>query len=61
MSDKLSFQVGQWFDLVIYTASMEIYGAAVSDKLDMGRGLLIRRYFRQVSALGMDILHFDQY
>jgi len=37
----------QWFDLVVYTASMEIYGAAVADKLDMGRNLLTRRYFRQ--------------
>jgi len=39
--------VGQWFDLVVFTASMEIYGTSVADKLDRGRGLLSRRYFRQ--------------
>lgn len=46
--DEWFFKVGQWYDLVIFTASMEIYGAAVSDKLDKGRGMLRRRYFRQV-------------
>lgn len=40
--------VGQWYDLVIFTASMEIYGAAVAEKLDANRGLLKRRYYRQV-------------
>lgn len=39
--------VSQWFDLVIFTASMEIYGASVADKLDDGRGILQRRYYRQ--------------
>ena len=39
--------VSQWFDLVIFTASMEIYGTSVADKLDRGRGLFSRRYFRQ--------------
>jgi CTD nuclear envelope phosphatase 1 len=39
--------VSQWYDLVVYTASMEVYGSAVADKLDRGRGLLKRRYFRQ--------------
>ncbi|KAK0395763.1 hypothetical protein QR680_001416 [Steinernema hermaphroditum] len=39
--------VSQWFDLVVFTASMEIYGTSVADKLDKGRGLLARRYFRQ--------------
>uniref|UniRef100_A0A915LLA9 Mitochondrial import inner membrane translocase subunit TIM50 n=1 Tax=Meloidogyne javanica TaxID=6303 RepID=A0A915LLA9_MELJA len=39
--------VSCWFDLVIFTASMEIYGASVADKLDQGRGILQRRYFRQ--------------
>jgi len=39
--------VSQWYDLVIFTASMEIYGTAVADKLDRGRGLFSRRYFRQ--------------
>lgn len=39
--------VSQWYDLVIFTASMEIYGAAVADKLDNNRGILRRRYYRQ--------------
>uniref|UniRef100_A0A914WCL9 CTD nuclear envelope phosphatase 1 homolog n=2 Tax=Plectus sambesii TaxID=2011161 RepID=A0A914WCL9_9BILA len=39
--------VSQWYDLVIFTASMEIYGTSVADKLDRGRGMLSRRYFRQ--------------
>lgn len=39
--------VSQWFDLVIFTASMEIYGSSVADRLDRGRGILARRYFRQ--------------
>ncbi|WKX97178.1 hypothetical protein Q1695_013109 [Nippostrongylus brasiliensis] len=39
--------VSQWFDLVVFTASMEVYGTHVADKLDNGRGILNRRYFRQ--------------
>lgn len=39
--------VSQWYDLVVFTASMEIYGAAVADKLDSSRGMLKRRYYRQ--------------
>ncbi|MFH4978374.1 hypothetical protein AB6A40_005083 [Gnathostoma spinigerum] len=39
--------VSQWFDLVIFTASMEVYGSSVADKLDNGKGILRRRYFRQ--------------
>jgi len=39
--------VSQWYDLVVFTASMEIYGTAVADKLDKGRGMFQRRYFRQ--------------
>jgi CTD nuclear envelope phosphatase 1 len=39
--------VSQWYQLVIFTASMEIYGSAVSDKLDAGKHMLDRRYFRQ--------------
>ena len=42
--------VSQWYDLVIFTASMEIYGAAVAEKLDAKRGLLNRRYYRQVNS-----------
>ncbi|KAI3415352.1 CTD nuclear envelope phosphatase 1A [Globodera pallida] len=39
--------ISQWFDLVVFTASMEIYGSSVADRLDKGRGILQRRYFRQ--------------
>uniref|UniRef100_A0A1I7RWE0 CTD nuclear envelope phosphatase 1 homolog n=1 Tax=Bursaphelenchus xylophilus TaxID=6326 RepID=A0A1I7RWE0_BURXY len=39
--------VSQWYDLVVFTASMEVYGTSVADKLDRGRGWLNRRYFRQ--------------
>jgi hypothetical protein len=35
------------YELVVFTASMEIYGAAVADKLDDNRGILRRRYYRQ--------------
>lgn len=39
--------VSQWFDLVVFTASMEVYGSAVTDKLDRNKGILSRRYYRQ--------------
>ena len=45
--------LGSWlyvlldYDLVVFTASKEIYGAAVADKLDNGRNILRRRYYRQ--------------
>lgn len=32
---------------MVFTASMEIYGAAVAEKLDNNRGILRRRYYRQ--------------
>ena len=35
-------QVSQWFELVVFTASMEIYGTAVADKLDGNQGMLNR-------------------
>ncbi|XP_022244794.1 CTD nuclear envelope phosphatase 1A-like isoform X2 [Limulus polyphemus] len=40
-------KVSQWYELVVFTASMEIYGAAVADKLDNNRGILRKRYYRQ--------------
>ncbi|XP_030842774.1 CTD nuclear envelope phosphatase 1A [Strongylocentrotus purpuratus] len=43
--------VSQWFELVVFTASMEIYGSPVVEKLDNGRGLLQRRYYRQHCTL----------
>lgn len=45
--------VSQWYELVVFTASMEIYGAAVADKLDGGKSILRRRYYRQHCNLDM--------
>lgn len=39
--------ISKWYDLVVFTASMEIYGSAVADFLDDNRGILTRRFFRQ--------------
>lgn len=39
--------VAQWFDLVVFTASMEVYGKAVCDKLDEKRVIFKKRYYRQ--------------
>ena len=40
------------FDLVVFTASMEVYGTHVADKLDRGRNILNRRYsFYHLSRL----------
>lgn len=47
-----SLQVSQWYELVVFTASMEIYGSAVADKLDNNRNILKRRYYRQVTPCG---------
>lgn len=49
-STCLFLQVSLWYELVVFTASMEIYGAAVADKLDANRGILKRRYYRQVGS-----------
>ncbi|XP_040578419.1 CTD nuclear envelope phosphatase 1 isoform X3 [Lepeophtheirus salmonis] len=43
--------VSQWYDLVVFTASMEIYGTAVADRLDNNTGILSRRYYRQHCTL----------
>ena len=32
--------VNQWYELVMFTASMEIYGSAVADKLDDSKSIL---------------------
>ena len=45
---RVCTQVSQWYELVVFTASMEIYGSAVADKLDNNRNILKRRYYRQV-------------
>ncbi|XP_051540899.1 CTD nuclear envelope phosphatase 1B isoform X2 [Myxocyprinus asiaticus] len=46
--------VSQWYELVVFTASMEIYGSAVADKLDNNKGILKRRYYRQHCTLDSD-------
>lgn len=43
----MKIKVSEWYDLVVFTASLEIYGAAVADHLDRNRKILNRRYFRQ--------------
>ena len=44
-------KVSKWYELVVFTASMEIYGTAVADKLDTREGILRRRYYRQHCTL----------
>nr|ACO11282.1 Serine/threonine-protein phosphatase dullard-A [Caligus rogercresseyi] len=43
--------VSQWFELVVFTASMEVYGTAVADKLESKSGILKGRYYRQHCTL----------
>ncbi len=38
--------MAQWYDLVVFTASIQSYGDPVIDFLDQGRGLFARRLFR---------------
>ncbi|XP_021955386.1 CTD nuclear envelope phosphatase 1 [Folsomia candida] len=45
--------VSKWYDLVVFTASMEIYGAGVADKLDANRKILHTRYYRQHCTLDL--------
>ncbi|XP_065889656.1 CTD nuclear envelope phosphatase 1-like [Dysidea avara] len=42
--------VSQWYDLVIFTASLEIYGTVVADKLENKKSIFQRRFFRQHCA-----------
>ncbi|CAF2607303.1 unnamed protein product [Rotaria sp. Silwood2] len=51
--------VSKWYELVVFTASMEIYGAAVTDKLDNNRNILLRRFFRQHCKLESDAYSKD--
>lgn len=39
--------VAQWYDLVVFTASLEAYGAPVIEALDRGKGLFKQQYFRE--------------
>ena len=43
--------MSKWYELVVFTASMEIYGTAVADRLDNNTGILRRRYYRQHCTL----------
>ena len=43
-------QVSKWYTLVIFTASMQEYADPVIDWLDAGRGILARRFFREVGT-----------
>jgi len=45
--------ISQWYDLVIFTAGMEVYGKAVADRLDGNKGILNRRYYRQHCKAGI--------
>ncbi|XP_019852770.1 PREDICTED: CTD nuclear envelope phosphatase 1A-like isoform X2 [Amphimedon queenslandica] len=46
--------VSQWYDLVIFTASMQKYGMEVANHLDQNKGILPRRYFRQDCTMDMN-------
>ena len=39
--------ISEWYDLVVFTASLEIYGTLVADKLDKKKNIFRNRYFRQ--------------
>eukprot|EP00731_Ephydatia_muelleri_P014856 Em0008g576a len=45
--DYFLSMVSKWYELVVFTASMEMYGMAVANKLDNNQNILQRRYFRQ--------------
>ena len=47
---NLAAKVSAWYTLVIFTASMQEYADPVIDWLDAGRGILGKRFFREVSS-----------
>ena len=47
-------KVSTWYTLVIFTASMQEYADPVIDWLDAGRGILGKRFFREVSCAAVD-------
>ena len=47
-------KVSTWYTLVIFTASMQEYADPVIDWLDAGRGILGKRFFREVSCAVAD-------
>lgn len=52
-------QVAEWYDLVVFTASMEVYGDAIADLLDKNRGMFLRRLFRQANRVALITFCFD--
>ncbi|XP_017150657.1 CTD nuclear envelope phosphatase 1 [Drosophila miranda] len=57
--DEFLDHVAQWYDLAIYTASVESYAARVVDLLDAGRGILQRRFYRQHCRSNTSIVSKD--
>ncbi|XP_001361525.3 CTD nuclear envelope phosphatase 1 [Drosophila pseudoobscura] len=57
--DEFLDHVAQWYDLAIYTASVESYAARVVDMLDAGRGILQRRFYRQHCRSNTSIVSKD--
>ena len=43
-------QVAQWYDVVVFTAAVREYGDPLIDVLDGGKGIIKKRYFREVIA-----------
>ena len=46
--------VNQWYDLVVFTASLEVYGTAVVSRLDRRRKMLTRCFFRQHCTMDLN-------
>jgi CTD nuclear envelope phosphatase 1 len=46
----LTAKVSAWYTLVIFTASVQEYADPVIDWLDAGRGIIGKRFFREVSC-----------
>jgi TFIIF-interacting CTD phosphatase-like protein len=49
-TDIAAAKVSGWYTLVIFTASMQEYADPVIDWLDAGRGILGKRFFREVGS-----------
>ena len=51
---NVAAKVSAWYTLVIFTASMQEYADPVIDWLDAGRGIIGKRFFREVSCAAID-------
>ena len=49
LTKQFYLQVSEWYDLVIYTASNKDKATKITDYLDSDRGILKKRFYRQVS------------